>query len=138
MQVNIIPFETKVEGIFVDLPEDVVIENVWLNEIYPHFLQFYMNGETFYDRIRLNEFKDAHYEVINFARDMKDEECKRIVEGFFKHDDSTSFDCWKKYYNPLAVTYACDTPTESFQSLMKNVKAEEGKHWLVLIKIYDK
>jgi hypothetical protein len=138
MKVKIIPFKTTVEGIFAELPEDVLLENIWFNEFYSHFLQFYLNGETFYDRVRLIEFDDAHYEVVNFARDMTDAECKRIVEGFFRHDNSENFDCWKNYHNPIAVTYGCDTPLKSFDTLMKSVKADSGKHWLVLVKKYEK
>ena len=138
MKVKIIPFNTTIEGIFAELPEDVVFENIWMNEFYPHFLQFYLNGETFYDRVRLIEFEDAHYEPINFARDMSDAECRRIVEGFFRHDKSENFDCWRNYYNPVGLTYGCDTPIESFKTLMKSISIDENKHWLVLIKKYEK
>jgi len=138
MKADIIPFKTTIEGVFVELPEDVLIENVWMNEFYSHFLQFYITGETFYDRVRLIEFEDASYVPINFAKDMTDVECRRIVSGFFKHDKSESFDCWQNYYKPYAVTYSCDTAVESFHSLMKSVGIDDKKHWLVLIKKYEK
>lgn len=138
MKVKIVPFKTSVEGIFAELPEDVLFESIWMNEFYPHFLQFYITGETFYDRVKLIDFDDAHYTPINFARDITNEQAISIVEGFFKHDKSENFDCWKNYYDPKVVTYGCDTPLESFETLMKSLNIENDKHWLVLIKKYEK
>ena len=45
---------------------------------------------------------------------------KKYVEGFFKHDLSENFDCWKNYHNPCGVTYGCKTPEESFITLLKS------------------
>jgi hypothetical protein len=132
MKVKIIPFKTSVEGIFAELPEDVLFDNIWMNEFYPHFLQFYLTGETFYDRVRLIDFEDAHYEPVNFARDMSELECTRIVS---RHPNDKYFQNYKHLND---VGYGYEDPMLSFRSLMASVDADQSKHWLVLIKKYNK
>jgi len=57
-----------------------------------------------------------------------------FVEGFFKHDLSEHFDCWRNYYNPSGITYSCETPAQSFASLLNANGVTLGKDTLKILK----
>lgn len=63
-----------------------------------------------------------------------DFDTKLHVNGFFKHDNSTVYDCWQNYYNPSVVTFGFDNPNDSFTSLLKqnNVAINENEKLLIL------
>jgi hypothetical protein len=71
-------------------------------------------------------------EIISTIEDITEESCKQIVEGFFKHEWSENFDCWKNYHNPCGVTYSKTTAKESLDSLIQANELDVNKNYLIL------
>ncbi len=83
------------------------------------------NERLFWDWIKNNPkenggFNDEYKIIGTVTKDSIDFDCEKYVEGFFKHNLSQNFDCWKNYYNPSGLTYSKTTPKESFISLLNS------------------
>lgn len=70
--------------------------------------------------------------AIGFLKDLDDETISRYVEGFFKHDDSVTFDCWRDYCDSTPITYSKHTAKESLLSLMGHCGVDFDENILLI------
>lgn len=75
------------------------------------------------------------WKIVGLIKDLNSEQVKRFVEGFFKKDKSEHYDCWKNYNNPSVITYSCDSPIESFKTLLLSENIDVSKNYLLLEKL---
>ena len=64
----------KCKLLAVEVPEGV---DAWFNEQYPHFLQYYPEGETMYERIVLPE---GSYTILGRANEITEEQAREIMK----------------------------------------------------------
>ena len=114
--------------IFVEVSDDAKVKDYDIDKAIYTNLYNLKKGES----ANTLSQKEEDFKIISTTKDITEEECKKYVEGFFKHDLSQNFDCWKNYYNSSGLTYSKATAKKSLQSLIQANGLDVNKNYLIL------